>query len=214
MSEKKDQPIDLMTKKPKQARARLTVKLIFESTAQIILREGVDKLTTNRIAEVAGFSVGTLYQYFRNKEAILLAMARHETEHMIGEIDALFDEYAGAATTGLAGALVGFLMQTFYHRRAIRRQIACAIFQRQVLLNLYPVIAAVESHVAQCLLDRQAPDMRMLSEAEAYVASRSLIGTLRAGVLEHSEWADHPAFQQALERQLLAMLLPTDGGGG
>lgn len=169
MTEQQDQPIDLMTKKPNQARARLTVKLIFESTAQIILRDGIDKLSTNRIAAVAGFSVGTLYQYFRNKETILLAMARHETELMIGEIDALFDAHAEAPTTALASALVGFLMQTFYHRRAIRRQIACAIFQRQVLLNLYPVIATLESHVAQSLRQRQHTDMRSLNDAEAYV---------------------------------------------
>ena len=49
---------------------------IFEATARIIERDGIVALNTNRIAERAGISIGTLYEYFPNKDAILIAMAR------------------------------------------------------------------------------------------------------------------------------------------
>jgi hypothetical protein len=55
-----------------QKRSRVTVDALLEATARILIREGFDKASTNRIAEVAGVSVGSLYQYFPNKEALIV----------------------------------------------------------------------------------------------------------------------------------------------
>jgi AcrR family transcriptional regulator len=66
-----------------QERSRLTVDALVEATARILVREGFDKASTNRIAEVAGVSVGSLYQYFPSKEALVAAvMERHQREIM------------------------------------------------------------------------------------------------------------------------------------
>src|SRR5215813_1050649 len=75
---RKSQTVDLVRRKPRQARAQDTVEVIFEATAQILRRKGRAALNTNYIAECAGVSVGTLYQYFPDKESILIAMARRE----------------------------------------------------------------------------------------------------------------------------------------
>lgn len=64
-------------KLPSQQRSRGTVETLLEAAAQVFSREGATA-TTNRIAERAGLSIGTLYQYFPNKEAMLHALAeRH-----------------------------------------------------------------------------------------------------------------------------------------
>ena len=66
-----------------QKRSRLTVDAILEATARILVREGFDKASTNRIAEVAGVSVGSLYQYFPSKEALVAALIdRHNRQVM------------------------------------------------------------------------------------------------------------------------------------
>lgn len=57
-----------------QKRSRLTVNALLEATARILVREGFGKASTNRIAEVAGVSVGSLYQYFPSKEALVAAL--------------------------------------------------------------------------------------------------------------------------------------------
>jgi AcrR family transcriptional regulator len=70
-------------KSASQERSRLTVKAIVDATARILVREGFDKASTNRIAEVAGVSIGSLYQYFPSKEAIVAALIdRHNQEVM------------------------------------------------------------------------------------------------------------------------------------
>ncbi|MFF2088392.1 TetR/AcrR family transcriptional regulator [Nocardia sp. NPDC058176] len=68
---------DRPRKTPRQQRSRQTVDTLLEAAAQVFSREGITA-TTNRIAERAGLSIGTLYQYFPNKEAMLHALAeRH-----------------------------------------------------------------------------------------------------------------------------------------
>jgi AcrR family transcriptional regulator len=70
-------------KNASQQRSRATVDALVEATARILVREGFDKASTNRIAEVAGVSVGSLYQYFPNKEALVAAVIdRHQQKIM------------------------------------------------------------------------------------------------------------------------------------
>ena len=63
-------PAPQSRKEPRQARSQVTVTAILEATIRILEREGMDAATTTRIAEVAGVSVGTLYQYFAHRDAI------------------------------------------------------------------------------------------------------------------------------------------------
>ena len=66
-----------------QQRSRLTVNALLEATARILIREGFDKASTNRVAEVAGVSIGSLYQYFPSKEALVAALIdRHNRRVM------------------------------------------------------------------------------------------------------------------------------------
>jgi AcrR family transcriptional regulator len=66
-----------------QERSRMTVGALVEATARILVDEGFEKASTNRIAEVAGVSIGSLYQYFPCKEALVLAVVeQHNLEIM------------------------------------------------------------------------------------------------------------------------------------
>jgi AcrR family transcriptional regulator len=68
-------------KSASQERSRSTVDALLEATARILMKEGYDRASTNRIAEVAGVSIGSLYQYFPSKEALVAAVIdRHAQE--------------------------------------------------------------------------------------------------------------------------------------
>ena len=74
-------PLTIPRKSASQERSRATVDTLIEATARILVKEGFDKASTNRIAEKAGVSVGSLYQYFPGKEALVAAvMERHSQE--------------------------------------------------------------------------------------------------------------------------------------
>lgn len=74
-------PVDYQRRRPRQARAQATVDSILEAAVQVLQRSGAGGLNTNAVAERAGVSIGTLYQYFPDKEAILIAIARRELEN-------------------------------------------------------------------------------------------------------------------------------------
>lgn len=65
-----------------QARSRSTVDALLEATARVLVKEGYDRASTNRIAEVAGASIGSLYQYFPSKEALVAAVIDRHTQQV------------------------------------------------------------------------------------------------------------------------------------
>ena len=76
-------PLTTPRKHASQERSRATVDALIEATARILVREGFDRASTNRIAEVAGVSIGSLYQYFPGKEALVAAVIdRHSRDTM------------------------------------------------------------------------------------------------------------------------------------
>jgi AcrR family transcriptional regulator len=107
-----------------QKRSRVTVNALLEATARILIREGFDKASTNRIAEVAGVSVGSLYQYFPSKEALVAALIdRHNEEVM----RAVRGELAEAVNLPIA--------------QAVRKLVAVAIKAHRIDPKLHRVLA-------------------------------------------------------------------------
>jgi len=74
-------------KSPKQSRSAYTVDVILEGAAHILESAGMEEYTTNKIAERAGVSIGSLYQYFPSKDAVTLALIDREEKKLV--IDAL-----------------------------------------------------------------------------------------------------------------------------
>jgi len=69
-------------KRPRQDRSRATVDTILGATARVLVKRGFDGLTTNAVADAAGVSIGSLYQYFPNKEALVAALIERHVEDM------------------------------------------------------------------------------------------------------------------------------------
>src|SRR5687768_7969228 len=88
-------------KRPRQARSKATVDTILEATARILVKHGFDGLTTNGVAAAAGVSIGSLYQYFPNKEALVSALIER---HLTDMNAAVFAELTRVAKLPLAEA--------------------------------------------------------------------------------------------------------------
>jgi AcrR family transcriptional regulator len=95
---------------PVQARSAASVDAILEATVQVLLQVGKERLTTTRVASRAGVSVGTLYQYFPNKGALLQAVLRRHFDTVLDAVERVCAERKGSTLRGMATALVsGFL---------------------------------------------------------------------------------------------------------
>lgn len=79
---KKDDPLYSMRKYPTQARSQATITAILGAATRILLASGYDKASTNKIADLAGVSIGSLYEYFPGKEAIFAEIRRREDQRL------------------------------------------------------------------------------------------------------------------------------------
>ena len=100
-------PIVLEPRKtPVQARSAASVDAILEATIQVLLSEGKERLTTTKVAARAGVSVGTLYQYFPNKSALLQAVLKRHFDQITEAVERVCQEQRGNTLQQMAIALV------------------------------------------------------------------------------------------------------------
>lgn len=93
-------------KSPVQARSAASVDAILEATVQVLLEAGKERLTTTRVASRAGVSVGTLYQYFPNKSALLQAALKRHLDVVTEAVEQVCQEQKGNPVQSMATALV------------------------------------------------------------------------------------------------------------
>jgi AcrR family transcriptional regulator len=98
-------------KSPVQARSNASVEAICEATIQVLLRVGKEHLTTTKVAQRAGVSVGTLYQYFPNKSSLLQAVLRRHMEEVTRAVESVCAEQQGAPLEQMGDALVAAFLQ-------------------------------------------------------------------------------------------------------
>jgi len=96
-------------KRPRQERSRATVDAILQACARVLVKHGFDGLTTNAVAEAAGVSIGSLYQYFPNKEALVAAVVERHIEERKA---ATFAELARVALLPIHEAVRGVVELT------------------------------------------------------------------------------------------------------
>jgi AcrR family transcriptional regulator len=93
-------------KQPVQARSTASVDAILDATTQVLLSVGKERLTTTRVALRAGVSIGTLYQYFPNKSALLQAALKRHLDDVTKAIEQVTQEQKGNTLESMATALI------------------------------------------------------------------------------------------------------------
>ncbi|MCE7532226.1 TetR/AcrR family transcriptional regulator [Acinetobacter nosocomialis] len=93
-------------KSPVQARSTATIEVLHEATIQVLFKEGIVKCNTTRIAERAGVSVGSIYQYYPNRDSLLAAVLQRHLDSVAEKIEELCLKYEKTSIRTLISALV------------------------------------------------------------------------------------------------------------
>src|ERR1700691_4423949 len=93
-------------RRPRQRRAHQTVEAVLDAVSRVLKRDGVKAVTTNRVAEVAGVSIGSVYQYFPDKRAIFVALHQRHIEQIDRLVESKLIENANASLDELIRAMV------------------------------------------------------------------------------------------------------------
>jgi AcrR family transcriptional regulator len=194
---------DFLRKAPAQERARQTMEYIFEATAQLLDSDRADKLNTNRIAERAGFSIGTIYSYFTNKDALLRAMALRELQIYEQRFNAQIDAASGKDPAAVVRVLVRQVLAPFGARQRVRRHML-------LLVGSDPAVqASVHEAIDRMtgrLLDGLGIGPDELSRERRYLLLRSALGPVRAAVLQAPLRITSLEFEDELVQLVMSLL--------
>lgn len=174
-------------KQASQQRSRTTVDALIEATARILIREGFDKASTNRIAEKAGVSIGSLYQYYPSKEALVAAVIDRHNQDLMTVVRRAFSEVAGLPV-----------------EKAVRRLVAVAIEAHRIDPRLHRVLAEQiprtgrlenvesfnrEAHALfKSYLKAHSDELRAVDlELAAFMCVTSIEALAHTAVLHHAE---------------------------
>ncbi len=200
-----------LRREPTQERAQRTIQTIFEATAQIVEQEGESGLTTNKVAKKAGFSIGTLYQYFPSKEAIVLAMVQRYREKVQAELQDLLDEAVAERrpVESVVRDVVRLLVEHFgagsRSRRALIRLGWRLDHQERITEALRQGAERNALALGQIVALGDA-SVRPPTPAMMFVATRALMGAIRSASLEDSPLLGTPMFEDELVRMLWGLL--------
>jgi AcrR family transcriptional regulator len=178
-------------KRPRQARAQATVDAILEATVQILDREGLDAATTTRIAEVAGVSIGSLYQYFSHRDAILNALQDREFARALTLMQEILGEGNLAQTPrATVTAVVRGLARLYRVAPGLHRVLAIEGLRVAKADHVHAFDLHVVGIVRQFLAATGATIRRPNVDAAAFVAFQSVRATMLACLLERPPGLD------------------------
>jgi AcrR family transcriptional regulator len=97
-------------RQPRQRRSRQTVETVLEAVVHVLKEHGVDGITTNRIAETAGISIGSVYQYFPDKQAIFEAIHARHVNQINRLIESVLEQHRTSSLEEFMRALIDALI--------------------------------------------------------------------------------------------------------
>lgn len=164
-------------RRPLQDRSRATVSFVLEAAAQLFAESGYDAVTTNAVAERAGVSIGTLYQYFANKDDLLMALLEHHVAAAQQAIATAFRDLPGPDLRSVIAELVHF---TLAHNTAHPDlgSIMQAYAPRSTLLRGH--LSETRRLIADTIVNRLRATRRSMPDRELLLRAE-----LAARVIEH-----------------------------
>lgn len=191
---------------PRQARAAHTSAAILEGAAQILEAGGLAAFTTNAVAARAGVSIGTLYQYYANKTAILLALAEQEQQAALAAVGRALRGESDPSVEGRVRAIVRAVVHAFRGRPRARKAVLQAVLSQGVGLGMMMSVASFIAAAGAGVGQGPKPLLAPLAPEQVFVLSRALMGTIRAAVLEEQPFLTSRGFEDEIVRLIVAYL--------
>jgi AcrR family transcriptional regulator len=182
-----------------QERSRATVEALLEATARILVSDGFDRASTNRIAEVAGVSVGSLYQYFPSKEALVFAVAERHRREIMQVVRGTLEDVLSLPIEEGVRRIVAVAIEAHRVDPKLHCVLAEQIPRAGELENLDPINR--EAHALfRAYLESRSGELRIEDIGlAAFVCATSIEALAHNAVLHHSELASNEAAVALIE---------------
>jgi AcrR family transcriptional regulator len=186
---------------PLQARSAATIETLHQAAIQVLTRDGIGHCTTTRIASRAGISVGSLYQYYPNRDALLAAVLKQHLDAVADAVEETCGAHHGRPATAMAGPLVAVFLEAKLRDPAKSKALYAFGQGRGGAQLASRHRARMVAAIAAMLVS--APDAHF---GDGAVTAMMMLGALMGPVQAVLEGRAPPAFAEHLEPELTLLL--------
>lgn len=181
-----------------------------EAATRLIERGDILSTTTNAIAATAGVSIGTLYQYFADKEAILRALIDREMAAIAARVSEVLKGPAPTEHGGRVSQVMHVVLDSYGGRHRAHRLLMEHALSRGTSGQLNPFYRTLINSLSKQGIDGPAGGTQVLSEADAFVLTYAIAGVLRGFVASTAEIVPVKEIEASLTRLVVGFV---DGTG-
>ena len=203
-------PLNALSKHPKQPRAKQTVQRIIAATADLVTQQGLDALTTNKVAERANCNIATLYQYFPNKQALLSALMESYLNEMTRRLNDLLEQLGDVSVEESTRLWATLGIQYFRQNGGVMAE----LLKSQYILSTLPEGREFERRLMEAMfrfLSRQRHRLAVEDlDRAVYVAFTAGSSLLSKHLLEPIPYYSDEAIVEELVRLMRRYFYATD----
>ena len=186
-------------KKPIQSRSKVTVDALLEATTHILLKDGVEALTTNHVSERAGVSIGSLYQYFPNKASLIAALIERHVDHEVSTLKAVFMNWKGGQGELLYRSVINEFIQIHLNDIELTKLLHQQVSYLECRQALREATKYFES-IMEALLNAKLKDQlsTKVIKVKAFVVTNAIDSLIQIALVENTEMLSDPYFLDEL----------------
>lgn len=198
-------------KRPQQDRSKITNEAILEATAHILTDKGYDKLTTNHIAQKAGISIGSLYQYYPNKESIIAELIKRSVQEDRLFIESKLEELRKAPLETAVRHLVDNIMD----RCDSDLPMALALRKQIPRVKWTEKMRKTSSYLEQSIFDLLSSRYPKVNTKHlkriAFIVVQTIDGIVNEALFSHPGWLSDKKFRASVCTLITNYLKPELG---
>jgi AcrR family transcriptional regulator len=195
---------EISRRQPTQARSKRTVATILQATAQVLMRDGYDCTTTNLVADRAGVSIGSLYEYFPNKEALVSALASAHIAELVAGVEAAMRATDGRGAKAIVSALLCAGLDAHRVNPRLHKVLVEQVPRIGALAQSLDISSVLQRKIEEDLR-RRFPELRPgRARMIAFVLETSIEALTHRAVVEAPDWIE----TGEIEKEALGLLQP------
>ena len=194
-----------LRKAPRQARSRALVDAIVEATSRLMASEGLPAVTTSRVAEVAGVSIGSLYQYFPGREALIAAVIDGKLESDLRELTPIVEALQRAPLDDAIAGLVDMVVRYYRDETALYREMIAALDEADRAARVRSMVEGFD-RVVVMVLEPHRDQIPATIDDCAWIMRVALIACVREAAAERPEVLRDGALSRRLEAACRGLL--------
>lgn len=169
-----------MKKQPKQQRSQVMVESILEAATRVLSTSKLSQITTNKLADIAGVGIGSLYEYFPNKNSIVVTLM---DKHMQAHLDRFFKSLESESTTeGLMQVMLDMIRDEYVEKKQFLREVFILAPESGRMEVLFLNRAKAQKALENFLVNKVGKEKHW-AEKKSFVITNSVIGAIETYIV-------------------------------